>query len=347
MACNDTKLTAAFNDIALAIRYLADKQCCDNLQIDINGGIQGTITQGSGEVVPIYGSQAPIELGPGQFPPEYPTFEAYDADKCRKANAIINGLISSLTNLAALGTFNAIALAGLIVASIATSILFPPAAIPTAISILIILSGSLVLIAQLNAAIIADRAEWVCWLYEGENAVWILEKIADALDIIIAGINVGGKLAWALKGIVLWLLNADTLNQLFSGAPVAGGGDVDCTTCGCNPTGLAEFYEIEGATWGSGDLSVDCQERVLTSNVYAAGTWHFVGVMNTGANDLLFEAISADPGITNNGNFGGMSGFGQFTMFPNSNLYFGGQDTPFTMVARISGLDTVNGEAPP
>jgi hypothetical protein len=169
MACEDggiSEAATAFENIAIALTRIADRLCCSDLQIDVNGGAQGTITQPSGEVVPIYGSQPPLEIPPGEFPPGYEDESAYLADKCRKANMIMDGLIQTLTNIAAFGTINAVTLAILIAGAIGFGILFPPALIPTAISILLIVSGSLFLVAQLNAAIIADREEWVCVLYE-------------------------------------------------------------------------------------------------------------------------------------------------------------------------------------
>lgn len=297
MACNDTELTQAFSDIALAIRYLADKQCCDNLQIDVQGGFQGTITQGSGEVVPIYGSEPPIGLGPGEIPATYEDPAEYDADKCRLANQIIDGLSGSLTNLAALGTYNAATLAVLIGVSIATGIVFPPAMIPTAISVLIILSGSLVLIAQLNADIIADRADWVCWLYEGENTEAVLSNIADALDILLAAIPVSGVLAWALKSLVLVLMNSNTLNQLFSGGPVAAGGETDCSACTACPT-VSTWNDTSGSNFST----YDELPKVLTSHYNPSGLYHYIfGHLNV-QSAAVFTDLTGWTDATNVGN---------------------------------------------
>lgn len=285
MACNDTELVAAFSDIALAIRYLADKQCCDNLQIDVQGGFQGTITQGSGEVVPIYGSEPPIGLPPGEIPPTYDDPAVYDADKCRLANQIIDGLTGTLTKMAAFGTFNAVTLAILIGISIPTSIVFPPAMIPTAISVLIILTGSLFLIAQLNAAILADRDNWVCWLYEGENTQQIIGYLADAIDIILAAIPVAGTIAWALKALVLVLVNSNTLNQLFSGAPVAPGGSTDCS--GCDDANL--FMAMFNGPTKCEQLSPTSFRAVERTDV--PGRWEVVFAINHNpADDTTFTA---------------------------------------------------------
>lgn len=266
----------AIDALALAVQRLAEAQCCDNLQIDVHGGIQGTITQESEEVIPLYGSVPPIGLGVDEFPDVYDDVGSYNTDKCRIANGLVDSLISTLTNLAAIGTFNALALAGLIGASIFGSILFPPAMIPTAISVLIILSGSLFVIAQVNASIIADREQWVCWLYEGEHTEEIYEDIAGALDIIISSIGVAGKAAWAVKTIVLLLLNSDTLNQLFAGGPVVGEA-TDCAGCGpCDPV-----FEY---TFGSGSLDLDGTERTLSSGQYVV----------TGVHYLQFQAVETE-----------------------------------------------------
>lgn len=236
MACGDEGLqdiAAAIQALAMATQSLANNQCCSNLQIDVQGGLQGTITQGSGEVIPIYGSQPPEGIPEGEFPPEYPNLEAYLSDKCKKATTIVDGLINTLTNLSAIGTFNAITLATIVAASIAFGIIFPPAAIPTAISLLIILSGSLVLLSQLVSALNDNREELICILYEGDNTEIIINRLADLLDVILASIPASGVVLYALKALTLVIANSDTLNTLFSGEPAIGSGDADCSECSC------------------------------------------------------------------------------------------------------------------
>lgn len=239
MACNDVGLQTSLSEIAAAIRALAAAQCCNDLQIDVQGGIQGTITQGSGEVIPVYGSSPPLSIGPGEFPDGYPDLESYDADKCKKANGIVDGLIGSLTNIASFGTFNALTLAVLIVAAMASSIVFPPAMIPTAISVLLILSGSLFVIAQLVSLLNENRNEIVCFLYEGESVTAIIETLADFLDLLIASIPATGRVAYALKALALVIMNSGTLNQLFNSDPMVTDPDASCMGCG----------ECENLTW--------------------------------------------------------------------------------------------------
>lgn len=256
MACGD----AGLSDIAIAIQALAtatnrmaELQCCSDLQIDIHGGVQGQITQGSGEIIPIYGSQPPQDMPSGEFPPEYPNEEAYLLDKCRKANMIADGFIASLQNIAAFGTFNAISLVVLITGAIAFGIIFPPSIIPMAITVLMILTGSLVLVAQLASLLIENREEVVCILYEGDSAEVIIDRLADLIDILITGIPAAGKIAWALKSLFLFLANTDTLNQLFGGVPGQGYPDADCSGCGSSCE--LGFNTIQGTPTGSGDLS--------------------------------------------------------------------------------------------
>ncbi len=69
MACGES--SAALNQIAAAIRLLAANQCCGEAPPD-NGGIQIVIQTPAGVTIPIYGSQPPGSLDPGEVPPDYP-----------------------------------------------------------------------------------------------------------------------------------------------------------------------------------------------------------------------------------------------------------------------------------
>jgi len=181
---------------------------------------------------PIYGSVPPAAPAPGVFPPEYPDIDAYLADKCRKANRIFDGIVGALQNIAAFGTFNAITLAALLAVAIPAGVIFPPAMIPVAISVLLILTGSLFLVAQLASLLTQNRQDVVCILYEGDNTESVITLLADLIDILLASIPVVGTAAWALKSLFLLLANTDTINTLFDGSPVAGYADSTCLGCG-------------------------------------------------------------------------------------------------------------------
>jgi hypothetical protein len=271
----------AIDALALQVGRLADRQCCDDLQIDVYGGVQGSITQASGEVVPIYGTEPPIGRETGTFPESFETLEAYNEHKCRLANQLVDGLLSTLLLWGSFGTYNALTLAGLILVSIPASLIFPPAAIPIAVSVLLIVSGSVFLLIQVRNAIEADKENWVCWLYEGENTEGVMQIIADALDVVLAAIPVGGKLAYALKTIVMVLMNSDNLNQLFTGAGIVADIDVDCSGCGEEPTCGQCLDRLD-------------QYAVATSQYDVGGDWGVVNSSNEGSHHAVYFMVNTD-----------------------------------------------------
>lgn len=106
--------------------------------------------------------------------------------------------------------------------------------VPVAISVLLVLSGSLFLIAQFSAALTSNRAEIICVMVESDSTEGIISLLADLVDIILAAIPATGVIGWAIKSLFLLLANADTLNTLFDESLVAGYEDADCSECfGC------------------------------------------------------------------------------------------------------------------
>jgi hypothetical protein len=260
MACNDTQLTAAFSDIALALRYLADKQCCDNLQIDVNGGFQGTVISPEGVSVPIFGSEPPLAPEPGAFPAEFETEEQYNLSKCQVANGIADGLI------AALRAFSNISIAqftlGLVltVLAFAGAIVFPPAGFPALMIALGILGGSTGLLYVMANKLEENRPELVCLLYTGDSTSSIIGAIADFFDILIASIPGVGALGLAIKTVLLVLINSDTVNQLFNSSAAYVYPSADCAGCVVIDW---EFYLLASGgpagTLVSGELSADTE----------------------------------------------------------------------------------------
>jgi len=241
MACNDSGLADAFNNIAEAISKISVSMtnnnsggsvCCEQTIINQNGFLQGTtIAPGSGESIPIFGSQPPLSNGPEDIPDGYETREEFDLDRCQVANLVVDGFISTLRGLGAIGVFDFIALAGLIVATIAGAIIFPPSAIPIACAALGFLATEVTLLTVLANAVADDRETWVCELYNSESVETAMQVVSDLLDGILAAIPVAGRAGFFIKQIALLLLNSDTLNQLQKKVAHLQYPDADCSSC--------------------------------------------------------------------------------------------------------------------
>lgn len=313
VACGDTGLA----QIAQAITLLANRQCCDNITIGPNGFFGDIIVQpGSGQPVQIYGEDPPIGLGPGEYPPNYEDVDSYNVDKCRIANRIVDGWVSTIGALAGLGVVNfagLVAVAGLVIAGI---IVFPPAGFTILFAALGAAGFSAGLLGALAAGIEGQREDIVCALYQGESTSAIVGSYADLLDTIIASIPATGVVGTALKTVALVLANSETLNLLFSGAPALGYDEADCSGCeevACCSTfdtdldgwfkrdSIEGFTGAEGAsfTWVMGDA-------VLVGAVGEGGLYRAcieVGDLNcpiVSGEDLVFRMTEDNSGASFN-----------------------------------------------
>lgn len=235
MACNDTQMVAAFNSIAAALSRLADAQCCDNLQIDNSASFQGVVTSPGGSSVPIFGSEPPLGIEPGEFPPEFETEEAYLLSKCKMANYVADGLIGSLRAMSNLtiAQFTMAIIATILL--MAGAIVFPPSAFPALMIALGILGGATGLLYVAATKLEENRDEFVCLLYEGNNAGAVIGTISDFFDTIIALVGTTTVLGAAIKAILMLFMNTDTLNALFDGRATSIYPDASCAGCSDNP----------------------------------------------------------------------------------------------------------------
>lgn len=243
MSCNDATATA-LNNIAnaiiqsnqsVALTILSQgNACCEQTIINQNGGVQGSTPQADDPEteVPIYGTQPPIGVPPGEYPEGYDSLEEYELDKCQVANLIVDGLIGSLRNLALITFTNIAGLAGLIVVAIVGLIAFPPAAIPMMVGFLLMAVGVFGALDSVADDIEANREQWVCAMFFNDNVTTVISVIADLIDTLIASIPITEPRAAAVKGIILLLLNSDTLNQLFRQTAHVNYPDADCSECG-------------------------------------------------------------------------------------------------------------------
>jgi hypothetical protein len=267
MACLDTGLT----EIAAAIRLLASNQCCDTTNININGGVVSTWTDGEGVQHPIYGTNDPY-INDGQTPPPgFETYEDYLLNKCQVANLVFDGWMLTLGGIAGFTVLNATVLATLLGVTIAGIIAFPPAAIPVMIGLILVLGVNIGLLANLRSELESNREQIICDLYASDTVESMTAVLGDALDTAIAALALTGIIGQTVKAIALLLVNSDTLSQLLSGVAGASYPDVDCSSCVCQMQ-----WGIGGTVLGgTGDLS-EGGPRTLTSTEYAPEGLHYI-----------------------------------------------------------------------
>ena len=235
MACGDNGLI----DIAEAIRALAvSNSSVASSSASCSCGGQTGYTQGAittpGGAVPIFGNQPPLSRPNDTLPPGYDDLEQARLDKCSIATALVDGMIRSLAYLQALDLFNLTALAGIIgvaMAGLSPLLVFPPAAIIVMITALGFLAGAMVLLGDVRSWAIENREWLICQLYTGESTEAIISVISDALDALIATLPTSGPIGWALKTIVLVLLNGDSLNRLMTLEGASGLPPGECADC--------------------------------------------------------------------------------------------------------------------
>jgi len=239
MACGDNSIALALDNIAAALRGSSGASnggnCCFTVTNVINNSIQDTTIQPvGGNDVPVYGSEPPLTLPSGEFPPNYPDEASYLVDKCRLANMIADGIIQTFRNLGAFTVFNITALAGLVGLAIAGIIIFPPAAIPIMIAAIIALAAEIAVLDAAADEIESRRSDLVCILYNSDTVATLIGVLADFIDVVIAAISVTGPVGATIKTVFLLLANTDALNQLFNGAAALGYPDADCSSCNCD-----------------------------------------------------------------------------------------------------------------
>lgn len=247
MTCD---LQAGFDSLADAIRDASPNQgllalaaamgrgagssscCADDIVDNQHGGYAGYFTQPeTGETWPIFGTEPPLSIPPGEFPEGFESEAEYKLDKCQVANLVVDGAIASLRGLGALGVFNYIAVAGLIVLAITGAIIFPPAFIPIACAAIGVLALEVTVLTLAANEMQTHREELVCMLYNSDSVESALAVVADFVDGLIATLDLTGPKGMAVKQIILLLINGDTLNQLFSKVAHLSYPDADCSAC--------------------------------------------------------------------------------------------------------------------
>lgn len=340
MACGDTGLSEALGDIALALRYMADKQASSGC--GCGGAVGGGGSAGAGASQPPLTPAIPSDPEVDPPPEGFETWEEYKAYKCAIANDIIQTLAEDLGEMA-IYTFGGITLEGLatlITITIATPIPFDDIIV---IAGLLLTVAAEIVITTCISIINDDHDNLVCALYMGVDSGSSRDLFLGEFNTFIDGVVADPIEKYAAETLMAYMMGASVTNRLYNKDNTRNFPSADCSECECNTSGEASFQVVSGGDWGSGDLTINCEQRTLSSTLYTQAAYYFIGIENTGANDILVTAISADPGLFNDGSFGGLSGLGDFTLFPGNIVSWGGNLVPFTMEVVITGLDTVNG----
>lgn len=254
MACGDSGLS----DIAAAITLLAQSQssCAPCAP---NGGVQGQVPFAGSEPVAWPGTEAPAILPEAGYPVGYDSLEAYLADKCSVANLLVDGLITSLTTLAAFDLANLIGLSSLLAAGVGFGlVVIPEIAIPVIVGALAVLATVGGVLLSIRDEIQSDRDTWVCAIYNGENAQQAIDIIAALIEALIATLSVSTAVGLAIKILLVAILNPDSVNKAFSFAGGVAYPDADCSEC---------FEDV--CQWvfesGTGVITRDGESFVLTA----------------------------------------------------------------------------------
>lgn len=205
----------AISELAQAVNAIANKNfCCDNqtdIVVNVNGGVYGSTPDGT----ITYGTTPPI-APPTTIPEGYEDEAQYAAQKCAIAHGVVTGVVYTLDALTAVASVNAIAATiGIILAAVPI-IPVSPVLIPVLVPLVATAWLASGVLHAASLMIEDNREELVCILLSGENIDIIFEQLAEALDIMIAAMSWSGPVALAVKSMILVLINADTLNQLYS-----------------------------------------------------------------------------------------------------------------------------------
>lgn len=242
MSCTDAQqgFTAIANAIVQAAQINKNASssggCGCNVEtiINVNGGVQGSITQeGTGEIVPIYGEQTPIEIPFGEIPPGFENKEEWDLNRCQVANGLVDGAIATLRAWASINFGQTVGLAGLVIAAVVGLITFPPATIAVLIGCLMIMAGVTGLFAATAQEIEDNRADWICALMQGDNVPNIIANIADLADVVISALGTTSVTGAAVKTALLLIFNSDNLNKLMEKTAAYVYPEADCSDCIC------------------------------------------------------------------------------------------------------------------
>lgn len=256
MACGDTAISDALNNIAVALGRLSagggGGNCASYCYSEATSSPLFYVTIDDVSY-PIYGSTPIAVLPESGFPVGYESEAVYLADKCAKANKMADDLIGSLDQLGSVIWYQSVLGVAFLGACLVGLITVPPVAIPI---LLFLLVGTEALdTALIQAANYLDthREELVCALYEGESVEAVLGAVGALLVTMVGYLAFSSPVAAAVKTVILYLLTGDTLNVLFTASALGAYPEADCSGCGEEEFPVIQVRDVNGA-WVDSDL---------------------------------------------------------------------------------------------
>jgi len=235
------------------------------------------------------------EIGVGDPPEGFDTWEQYQEYKCSQANRIADDWIATIGNLSSIGGIvgviagaalaaflNTSLLGGVLVGVMAVGFSAGTAATLIIAALIALIAGGVGLFAyfiDLSADMETDKQDLVCALYNATSVSGAITAISDFTADIAAGLSYDpgddDSLFQSVVGDIAGaIINTSVINGLFDGSLEPYNGELDCTCSGVQCA--------IGFHFGSGDLSRSGNQRTLTAE-YRAGNNDYVIMFNVGA----------------------------------------------------------------
>lgn len=257
MSCD---LVAAINSLTVVVQGLSQVGC-DNCgsQIDPPGA-----------------SVPPI--GPGE---DFPTIDAFETYKCRGANWLSDGVEDVFAKLqeydVGFWASTTVALASSLVAAILTTTLIggPFTLVAGAVIAFVtaLIVGATISLADIETALIANRADLICALFNGTDADG--SKTNYEAELVTAGLNV------AEVALVMILLNSEVMNNLYEFNATVNSHPITTSCDGCGPEPCP--FDV---VFGTGTPTYDTQPFVMSS------------VPNGGFNEINLQSPASGTGCS-------------------------------------------------
>lgn len=207
-------------------------------------GVQGYVPITDLGSFPMYGTQPIAVLPEGGVPVGYDDQAQFDTDRCNKASKLVDDWGHTLINIGQVAWFQSALGIAFLLACFVGLITVAPEAIPIALFLLLTIEGLTAGCLALGNAILDNKADVVCAIYNHETVEDALVAVSNLIADLIAIIDPGEGVALALKRVALLLLSVDTLNKLFTSTDKGAYTDYDCSGCAGIVLGYLGFGTI-------------------------------------------------------------------------------------------------------
>jgi hypothetical protein len=256
MACGDE----ALNDIALAIRYLADKQAQTANSNGSGAACCGNGSAGGGEFPADPSTNE--EGNPDEDPPPegYDTWEQFFTQKCGVAWDIIDKLKDSLGQLAVVA-FGSLSVGTLIeIIAVILTLTISSAGIAAIAALLLSVSAVIIVTSALNI-VNENEHDLMCALYEGNNAAESRSLFLARFNALVDEASIDVIEGFVMKQLIAYMVETTETNRMYvqdnslDWASVTA--DRNCDGC----TELCWLFDEDLEDWDTGhDIGVagDC-----------------------------------------------------------------------------------------